>query len=270
MKSLRYVVLGVLSLIWLAPIYLLLVNAIRPVADYDGTKIWTPSGHFALFENMAQAWTQANLAPSIGSSVLYSVVSPIIGVVLGAMVGFAISVLKLRHGFAWFIFVFGGTIFPTQMLIVPLFFGYADRGLYDSQLGMTLIYTAISVPLAAFVMRNFFSGIAHSMFEAAIMDGASIPRVFAQVYLPMARSALIAVFILQFTFIWNDLLFGLSLSRSAEIRPVMPSLAALQSAYAGATIPVVLAGALIVSLPTILLFLVTQRFFTKGLTMAQL
>ncbi|WP_020495520.1 carbohydrate ABC transporter permease [Sciscionella marina] len=269
-KSLRYVVLAVLSAIWLAPVYLLIVNAIRPVEEYDGTENWTPPHGFGLFTNIAQAWERADLGPSIGSTVLYSVLGPLIAVVLGAMAGFAITVLRLRHGFAWFIVVFGGTVLPMQMLLVPLFLGYAGGGIYDSQVGLVLIYTTISVPLAALMMRNFFSGISYSLFEAAIMDGASIPRVFGQIYLPMARPALIAVFILQFTFTWNDLLLGLSLSRSDNVRPVMTSLSSLQSAYAGATVPVVLAGALIVSLPTVLVFLLTQRFFTRGLTLSQI
>src|SRR3546814_5665252 len=110
------------------------------------------------------------------------------------------------------------------MILLPLFDGYSRVGLYDTRVGMVLVYTVISVPFAAFVMRNFFTGIAHSVFEAAVQDGATTWRIFTRVYLPMGSSALVAIFILQATFIWNDLLLGLTLSQSDDVRPIVTTL----------------------------------------------
>src|SRR5699024_9334730 len=118
-------------------------------------------------------------------------------------------------------------------------------------------------------MRNFFTGVAHQLFEAAVMDGASTWRIFWRIYLPMASPALVAIFILQATFVWNDLLLGLTLTQSADARPIVTALSALQSTYGGSTMPTVLAGGLLVSLPTVVLFLTTQRIFTKGLSLGQ-
>ncbi|WP_199745847.1 ABC transporter permease subunit, partial [Amycolatopsis sp. WAC 04182] len=180
----------------------------------------------------------------------------------------AIVVLRLRHGFWWFLLIFGGTVFPSQMLLVPLFVGFSDAGLYDTRIGMILIYTGINVPLAAFVLRNFYTGVAFSIFEAARMDGASTWRIFWRVYLPISLSALTAVFILEFTFIWNDLIFGLTLTQTESVRPVMTALAGLMTdVYAGTPVPVGLAAGLVVSLPTVVLFLATQRLFARGLSL---
>ncbi|MFI6485596.1 carbohydrate ABC transporter permease [Nonomuraea sp. NPDC050663] len=264
----RRAVLIVLGLVWLGPTYLLLVNAMRPADSYDPSRAWIPSGEFRIFENFATALERADLGSSLASTLLYSVASPALAVIIGAMAGYTIVVLRLRGGFWWFMLIFGGTIFPSQMLLVPLFVTYSDLGLYDRRLGMILVYTAISVPLAAFVLRNFFTGIAYSIFEAARMDGASTVRIFWRIYLPLAGTALAAVFILEFTFIWNDLLFGLALTQTAEVRPVMTVLAGLMTdVYAGTPVPVGLAAGLIVSLPTVLLFLATQRLFARGLSL---
>ncbi|MEV4218838.1 MULTISPECIES: carbohydrate ABC transporter permease [unclassified Nonomuraea] len=264
----RRAVLVVLGLIWLGPTYLLIVNASRPAESYDPARAWAPPGDFALLDNFARALEGADLGASLASTALYSVVSPALGVLIGALAGYTIVVLRLRHGFWWFLLLFGGTVFPSQMLLVPLFVGYSDAGLYDSRLGMILIYTAINVPLAAFVLRNFYSGVAFSIFEAARMDGASTWRVFWRIYLPLATSALAAVFILEFTFIWNDLIFGLTLTQTAEVRPVMTALAGLMTdVYAGTPVPVGLAAGLVVSLPTVVLFLATQRLFARGLSL---
>jgi multiple sugar transport system permease protein len=265
----RRAVLIVLGMIWLIPIWLLLVNASRPPASYDGDRLWTPDGDFAFVDNVRAAWEAAGLGPSIASTVLYSALSPALAVLLGALAGFAIVVLKLRAGFWWFMFIFGGTIFPGQMLLIPLFLGYSEVLLYDTRTGLILIYTAILVPFAAFVMRNFFTGIASTIFEAARVDGANVWRIFWQLYLPMSLPALGAIYILEFTLIWNDLLLGLTLSQSDPVRPIMTALSSLNSAYAGTAIPVVLAAGVFVSLPTVVLFLATQRLFAKGLSLGQ-
>ncbi|NUR85427.1 MAG: carbohydrate ABC transporter permease [Nonomuraea sp.] len=264
----RRIVLVVLGLVWLGPTYLLLVNASRPGDSYDPSQAWIPSGDFSLFTNFATAIDKASLGQSMTSTVLYALVSPLLGVLIGALAGYTIVVLRLRGGFWWFMLIFGGTIFPSQMLLIPLFVGYSDAGLYDTHWGMILIYTAINVPLAAFVLRNFYTGVAFSIFEAARMDGASTFRIFWRVYLPLSFSALAAVYILEFTFVWNDLIFGLTLSQTENVRPVMPALAGLMTdVYAGTPVPVGLAAGLVVSLPTVALFLATQRLFARGLSL---
>ncbi|HEY3869653.1 MAG TPA: carbohydrate ABC transporter permease [Actinocrinis sp.] len=269
-KFLRIGVVVALGLVWLAPLYLVVVNALRPSTAYTGEHLWTPSGSFSLFSNFSIGLNAGSLGPSVWVSLLYSLIAPAIAAVIGAMAGYAITVLRIRHGFSWFMVIYGGTMFPAQMLLVPLFFGYANLRLYDSRIGMVLIYVAIDVPLAAFVMRNFFLSTARSVYESALADGANPWTIFWRIYLPMCRVALIAVFILEFTFVWNDLLFGLVLSHSSGVRPLMTTLATLSNPYAGVTVPVILSSGLIVSLPTVVLFLATQRLFAKGLTLAQI
>lgn len=267
----RRATLTVLGLIWLFPVYLIVITALRPANSFNPSRAWVPAAQLGLWGNVVRAWNASEIGQSLGSSLVYSVLAPALACLIGALAGYAIVVLRMRHGFFWFMVIFGGTIFPSQMLLIPLFVSYAKVGLYDNRIGMIIIYTAISAPFAAFVMRNFFTNVAFSIFEAARLDGASTLRIFAQLYLPLARSALAAVFILEFTFVWNDLLFGLTLTQSESTRPVMTALAALQSdVYAGTPVPVALAAGLIVSLPPVILFLATQRFFAHGLALGQL
>lgn len=269
MQLLRKIILVVMGILWLIPIYLLVINAAKPSSEYGNATVWIPDDLTGLFENFGLALDRGRIAQGLTSTFIYAVVSPLIAVLIGAMAGFAIVALKIKRAFMWFVIIFCATVFPIQMVLMPLFMGYVATGIFDTRLGMILIYTVISVPFSAFVLRNFFSGVAHHIYEAAQVDGASAFRIFFRIYLPMSKSALFAVFILQSTFVWNDLLLGLSLSQSAEVRPVMTTLAALQSTYGGSTMPVVLAGGLLVSIPTIALFLLTQRYFTQGLSLGQ-
>lgn len=265
----RKIILGILGVLWLAPVYLLLANASKLPSEFGSIPLWAPGDIGGLLTNMSDAWSRGRLNEGIISTAIYAIVSPIIAVIIGAAAGFSIVALRLRHGFVWFVIIFASTIFPLQMILMPLFVGYAQTGLFNSRAGMILIYTAIAVPFSAFVMRNFFTGIARSVFEAAVVDGGGLFRIFRSIYLPMAGSALAAIFILQATFVWNDLLLGLTLSQSESVRPIMPALTGLQSTYGGAALPTVLAGGLLVSLPTVVLFLAAQRFFSRGLALGQ-
>jgi multiple sugar transport system permease protein len=265
MRVLRYGAVVVLIVVWMLPLYLVLANAATPSEEYAGKPIWALPTSFGLLENMVSAWQAANLGPSVLSTLLYAVVGAAAAVLVAALAAFAIVALQVRHGFAWFMLIYSGTIFPFQMYLGPLFDGYSKAGLYDTRIGLLLLYTAIAIPFATFVIRNHFSGIPIELSEAARLDGAASRTVFWRIYMPLSTNALAAVFVFQFTWVWNEFLFGLTLSRSSDVRPIMTALAALQGQYASTSIPVVLAGALAVSVPTLVLFIVLQRLFVQAL-----
>lgn len=267
----RLSIVGLLGLLWLVPVYLLLSNASKSIDEYSQARIWLPGNPADLIDNVGTIFTRTSIPEALASTALYALVSPLFAIVIGAGVGFAVIVLRVRHAFAWFFVVFCGTVFPLQMMVIPLFDAYSRLNLFDTYGGMILVYSAISVPFCAFVMRNFFTGIAESVFEAAVVDGASVWRIFTRIYLPMSAPALAVLFILQATWIWNDLLLGLILTRSDETRPVMTALSALTvpGLSSGASETVVLTASLIVSVPTFVLFMAFQRMFSKGLALGQ-
>lgn len=266
----RPAILAVMGLLWLVPVYLLLANAGKSDADYSGDQLWLPGNIVDLGANLGKVLTTTDVPAGLGASLIYSVTAPLIAVVLGAAIGFAVVVLKLKHGFAWFFVVFCGSVFPLQMMVIPWFDVYARTGLYDTTGGMVAVYSAVTLPFSAFVMRNFFSGIAETVFEAAVVDGASAWQIFTRIFLPMSTSALAVVFILQATWVWNDLLVSLILTQSPSTRPVMPLLNALQAVEGGGPgYTVILTAALLVSIPTAALFLLSQKFFQRGLSLGQ-
>jgi multiple sugar transport system permease protein len=264
-RILRHGIVIVLAAAWMFPMYMVLVNATTPSEEYADRPLWALPSSFGLWENIRAAWQFAELGPSIASTLLYAVVGAAAAVFLAALAAFAIIVLRVRYSFAWFMFLYAGTIFPFQMYLAPLFDGYTTTGIYDTRIGLLLLYTGIAIPFAVFVIRNHFSGIPGELSEAARLDGATSWTIFWRIYLPLSTNALAAVFVFQFTWIWNDLLFGLTLSRSEAVRPIMTALAALQGQYSEIGIPIVLAGALTVSVPTFVLFLTLQRLFVQAL-----
>lgn len=262
---LRHLTLLVLNAAWIVPLYLVLINATVAPAEYARKSIWAPPRQLALGDNVATAWATAHLGAAVGSTLFYAVVGAGLAVALAALAAYAIVGLRVRHGFFWFMVLYLGTIFPFQMYLAPLYSLSVQTNLYNTHLGLLVFYTAIAIPFAVFVIRNHFLAIPRDITEAARLDGASAVRIFGTVFVPLSLNAFATVFILQFTWIWNDLLFGLTLSRSEEIRPIMAALAALQGQYASTGVPVALAGTLICSIPTFVLFFAVQRLFVSGL-----
>ena len=139
MRVLRYGAVVVLIVVWILPLYLVLANAATPSEEYAEKPIWALPTSFGLLENMVSAWRAANLGPSVFSTLLYAVVGAGAAVLVAALAAFAIIALRVRHGFAWFMLIYSGTIFPFQMYLGPLFDGYSKTGLYDTRMGLLLL-----------------------------------------------------------------------------------------------------------------------------------
>jgi ABC-type glycerol-3-phosphate transport system permease component len=258
-----------LAVLWLVPLFLLVITPMKSVPEYQGASRWAMPRHpQEVFDNLKTAWTSAGLGPGFVASLSYGFVGAALAIAFGSLGAYAITRLPVRLGFFWFILVFSGTIFPFQMYLIPLFTMYTDTGLYDTWLGMALFYTAIAIPFCLFVLRGFFSTIPAEIQDAARLDGAGDFRIYWRIFLPLARGPIAVLFLFQFTWIWNDLLFGLVLSTSDGIRPIMPSLLGMQGVYASTGPPILLAGALIGSLPTVILFLCLGRYLLRGLTLS--
>lgn len=266
----RFTKLGVwvLAAAWIVPIALLVVTPMKSFDEYAGSSQWAlPSNPTHLFDNLKEAWQSAGLGPGFLASLSYGAVGSVVAIFCGALGAYAVTRLEIRGKFWWFLLVFSGTLFPFQMYLIPLFKMYTDTGLYDTWLGMALFYSAIATPFCLFVMRGFFSTIAREIEEAARLDGARSWTVLWRIFMPLARGPVAVLVLFQFTWIWNDFMFGLVLTTSDGIRPVMPSLAALQGQGSTVGPPVVMAGTLIGSLPTIALFLLLGRYLLSGLTL---
>lgn len=265
-RNLPFVVSVVLAVIWLAPIAILFMNAFKTPHEFLMTSGVTPPTSFALFDNIAKAWSKG-LSSGFVNSLIYGLVGSVGAVALASLAAFGIVRLKIPGALFWFLLIYSGTIWPFQMYLIPLFQAYLQTGLYDSRLGMIAFYIAICIPFCTFVMRGFFLTVPWEIQEAAAVDGANSWTIFWKIMFPMARAPVILLILIQFTWIWNDLLFGLVLSKSDNVRPIMVALVGMQGVYGAQDGPSVIAATLICSAPTLILFLALQRYFVRGLTL---
>jgi len=257
----------ILAIFWLAPIAILAMNAFKTPNEFLMTSsLVPPTGIGPLFANLQHAWMKG-LSGGFLNSITYGVAGSVLAVGLSSLAAYGIVRLKIPGGLFWFLLIYSGTIFPFQMYLIPLFNAYLSTGLYDTKLGMIAFYIAICIPFCTFVMRGFFLTVPWQIQEAALVDGANSWEIFWRIMFPMARAPIILLVLIQFTWIWNDLLFGLVLSKSEDVRPVMVALVGMQGVYGAQDGPSVIAATLICSAPTLILFLALQRYFVRGLTL---
>jgi multiple sugar transport system permease protein len=265
-RELSFVAAIGITVFWLLPLVLLMMNAAKSPQEFLLTTGLTPPTSFNLFDNIARAWAKG-LSSGFVNSLIYGAVGSVVAVILAALAAYGIVRLKIPRGLFWFLLIYSGTVFPFQMYLIPLFNLYLETGLYDTRFGMIAFYIAICIPFCTFVMRGFFLTVPWQIQEAAALDGASSWRTFWSIMFPLARAPLILLVLIQFTWIWNDLLFGLVLSRSSDVRPIMVALAGMKGVYGATDGPSVIAATLVGSAPTLILFLALQRYFVRGLTL---
>jgi multiple sugar transport system permease protein len=262
------VVFAFISFLWIAPLVLVVSASMKSVDEFREGGFFTLTGSITqFFTNLANATEAAQLWSGFANSLLYGVVGAAAAVLISALASYALVWLRVRRPFLLFMLIYAGTVLPFQMYIIPLSQGYKAAQIYDTHLGMLLFYTAICIPFCTFVFRGYFLNVGDEILEAARVDGASRTRVFRSIVIPLSINPAVLLFLTQFLWIWNDLLFGQVLSSSSEVRPIMPALASLSGDVALATLPERMSAALLASVPAILLFLLLRKRFMQGLEM---
>ncbi len=264
----RWVIVPIvaMTIAYLTPLYYLFVTIFKTSQEYARKGVLElPDSLAPIVDNVVQAWTIANMGQASLNSFSYAVIGAAIAVGIAAAAAYGMTRLNLIGANGWFMLIFTGTLFPFQMYLVPLLFGYQRVGIINTWGGMLLVYVALCIPFPLLVLRNAFSGITREVDEAARIEGASEWRVFTSMILPNATGPLIALYLLQFTFIWNDLLFSSILANGIEVRSIMVALQSLQGTYSTLGPNVVITATLISSIPTVLLFVALRKYFMAGL-----
>ena len=265
----RYLALGLLSLFamaWVTPLAIVALSSMKtPIEQSQSGILALPANAAMIFDNIRTASELSGIGNGILSSLIYAFVGSLTAVIAASSAAYSIAMLKIRFPFFWFLLIYSGTVFPFQMYLMPLFGLYQAVGLYDTRIGMLLFYSAIAVPFCIFVFRNYFIGMQREVIEAASLDGASSFQTYLRIVLPMAKAPALFLFVTQFSWIWNDFLFGQVLAKSDDVRPVMTSLAMLSGTYGKGSIPQQMAGALTASIPTLILFFALQKHFMRGI-----
>lgn len=255
------VLLSVVLVLTVIPLVSMLSAALQP-ADLNPTGLVWPSD--PQWSNFAEAFTTGHVWELLGSSGLIVLGVVPISLVISALAGYALGSLKIRGGRALLILFILGLTIPFEALIIPLYYEMQSLNVLNTQWAIILPLIGLFMPFSVFWMRAHFVGVPAELSEAARVDGASMWHELRYIHLPLARPALSALAILLFLWTWNQFLLPVVLIADPLQRTVAGALTFFQGQYS-LSIPLLNAGALIIILPTILVFVIFQRQFIKAL-----
>ncbi len=258
-----YVVLVIAALVTVLPFVWVISGSLRSVGDFRSDPgAWLPS--VATLENYAKLFASAGFGGFLVNSLVVAAITVAGNVIGGALADYALAKLEFRGKRVAFVAVLIALMMPFSATFVAQFMITVDIGLVNTLAGIALP-TAV-LPISVFIVRQYAASIPDELLEAARIDGASELRIFGQVFLPLAGPALATATIMSFLASWNNFIWPLIVAQSSSSYTLPVGLASTQKAAANVTdYGLVLAGAVVVMLPVLLLFLFLQRYFVQGI-----
>ncbi|GAA2853284.1 ABC transporter permease [Actinoplanes cyaneus] len=217
-----HAVVALLLLVVAYPLIWLFLGSFKTQDEFlNGSTTALPHS-FTNFANYSQAWS--SVATYLQNSLLTVLPALAIIVVFGTAAGFALEILVWRGRQTTLLLFLAGIMIPGQMILLPLFTVYFNLHLTGTLWPLIITYTATGLPLTVFMMATYFRAVPREVFEAATMDGASIIRSFVSVAFPMMRNSVLTIALVQFFFLWNDLLIALTFTTDDAQRTVQVGL----------------------------------------------
>lgn len=277
LRGFMYAFLTGVALIWLVPIGGAFYASLRP---YDETQ---RKGIFSLpssltFQNYRDAFSQGDMRHTFWNTAFIVVPSIALILLLSSFMAFAVSRFSFRFNVALLLMFTAGNLLPQQVIFQPLFqifkatpwpdvLSDTDTGsLLGTKIAVIIIHVAFQTGFCTFVLSNYMKTIPRELNEAALVDGASVPRMFFQVIMPLCRPALAALATLQFTWLYNDFFWAVVLLNQGSERPITSSIANLGGQYFSND-NLIAAASMIIALPTLAVYLAMQKQFISGLTL---
>lgn len=240
------------------------------------------AGGLLTFPNFTEAWRDGGFSTYTLTTVAYSLVTGLGATAVSALGGYAFGRLRFRGRRVLFAFLLSMAMIPGTVIVLPLFivmirfplaggnsiFGTGGAGFYNTFAG--LILPGFAVTTTIFLARQFFVGLPRDLEMAARIDGASEWRIFLKIMLPLAKPGLITVFVLQFQDSWNAYLWPTVIANSQSLWTLQVGLESFQRLQAGTlgAIGSLQAGALLASVPIIVVFALAQKAFRRGITIS--
>jgi len=245
----------------LLPLLIVLITSFTPPGTTPGVEVW--SNKWSYFANYGEAWQRGKFLLAFANSTLVAISVTACQIITSALAGYALARINFYGRKIFLTIILATLVIPFQLLVIPIFLVL--------KWGMMInTYWALILPTAAnsfgiFLLRQYFQTIPVELEAAAAIDGANRLQILWRVMLPLARPALITLFLFTFIAEWNDLFKPLVFTTRPELRTVQLALAEFQEQFSN-NWPLMMAAVVIATIPIIILFLIGQRQFVQGIT----
>jgi multiple sugar transport system permease protein len=263
--ALTYLAFLLILLFFGGPLLWILSLSIKTVAEVNDPSLKLIPDH-PTFDNYTQVLSTAQFPTFLINSAKLSLGGSLGAMIVAAPSAYAFSRFKFRGTRAALIAVLALQMIAPLVLAVPLYRYFARIDLLDSHLSTTMVYIAILMPLATWMLKGFFDEIPKELDEAAMVDGATRFQAFIRVILPVAMPGVTAVFLLMAILAWGEFVVPFILLSEPSLLPVSIGILNFQGTYATTSAHILAAGGVMAMLPAIAIFVTMQRFIVGALT----
>lgn len=262
-QSIKNLLLLLMALLVLYPIWLVLINSLKKDTEIYTNLFGLP--YTFQFVNYIDAWVKGKFNIYYINSIVLTSASVIAILIFSILAAFTLSRRDLiGKGIIRILFVVGITL-PVQISLMPLFIEIKNFGLYNTHMGVILIFIAFRLAFSTFILNGFMEGIPHELEEAAMIDGASSFTLLTRIILPLSKAGLSAVAIFNIVYVWNNFWFPLIFLSSQRKKPLPVGLLAFMGQETVA-FGKLFAAIMILTLPVIIIYLALQKQFVHGVT----
>lgn len=262
-RVVKYLFLIFIVAIAVGPIIWAFVSSFKTYSEINSSALSWPS-HFNL-DNYKAAFKFAPIAKYFLNSVIIVGCSVLVTVALVAMCAYIISRFDFKLKTLVVLLISASLMLPAQAISQPLFAIFQKMGIFDTKLGLIIVYSAMGIPMSFFVMTSYYKTISTALEESAYIDGATFLQTFLHIILPLAKPGLVTIALLQFINTWNEFYFALMLTSGDSARTVPIALNYYMGTFAN-NYSALFAAVVMTVLPTILVFIILQRQVMESLT----
>jgi len=265
-----YVLLVFFAIIFLVPVYVLLSSSLKTFSEVqDLSRLWSPPSGIYL-ESFRSAWFGLpekglrGLSQNLLNSLWLTLPATALSALLGSLNGYVLAKWKFRGSNILFLLMLFGMFIPYQSILIPLTQFLGSVGLGGTIWGLILVHVVYGLPITTLIFRNYYAEVPTDLIEAARIDGAGLMGIYWRVLFPLSIPGFVVVVIWQFTNIWNEFLFAVTILQNPQLQPITVALRNLS----GSQIKewnLVMAGALIAAIPTLVIYIIAGRYFIRGL-----
>jgi glucose/mannose transport system permease protein len=271
MRAALYAVLILFAVYYLLPLFVMLVNSLKTLDEIRGGNMMSLPEHFTI-EPWLKAWSTSQigveptgLRPFFLNSLFMVVPAVAISTTLGALNGYVLTKWRFPGDKIIFGLMLFACFIPFQIVLIPMARILGMIGLAGTTSGLVLVHVVYGLGFTTLFFRNYYAAFPDELIKAAKMDGAGFVRTFTRILLPSSGPIIVVTVIWQFTNIWNDFLFGASFA-DFDSMPMTVALNNLVSSSTGVKeYNVHFAGAILAALPTLVVYIVSGRYFVRGL-----
>jgi glucose/mannose transport system permease protein len=266
-----YVLLAACALVFLMPVYVMLVNSFKPLDEIRGGNLmalpsdWTVAPWLSAWSTAQIGVQPTGLRPFFINSFLMVIPSVVLSTLIGALNGYILTQFKFRGAHLMFAAMLFSVFIPFQIVLIPMARTLGFLGLAGTVKGLIFVNTVYGIGFTTLFFRNYYAAFPGELIRSARMDGAGFFGVMRHILLPNSAPIIVVTVIWQFTNIWNEFLFGASFSDFSSF-PLTVALNNLVNSSTGVKeYNVHFAGAFIAALPTLVVYLVSGKYFVRGL-----